>query len=174
MYISQRFIGAVAIVTFVLGAATLFPQLVRGAPQTPPSAPVTVVNTNANPVPVSGALSVGGTVAATQSGEWQVKVTNTPPAVAPITAGGQSFFLNGGGSHSQFGDVVTASALSITFEGGAHDLILFYQGGIVARFPGFGNNAINLALARPISFDEVSCGGAAAGICDIGWIGNLP
>ncbi len=38
------------------------------------SAPVTVVNTAANPVPVTGSTSVSGTIAATQSGTWNVGI----------------------------------------------------------------------------------------------------
>jgi hypothetical protein len=63
------------------------------APQNPPSAPVTVVNTAANPVPVSGSITVTGTsnvnvtnasipvtgsVNASQSGTWNVGITGTP------------------------------------------------------------------------------------------------
>ena len=61
----------------------LFPALALGAPQNPPSAPVTVVNTEANPVPitgsttVSGAVSISGTVPVTQSGTWNVGVAGT-------------------------------------------------------------------------------------------------
>jgi hypothetical protein len=42
------------------------------------SAPVTVVNTPANPVPVAGSTTVSGSVAATQSGAWNVGITGTP------------------------------------------------------------------------------------------------
>src|SRR5262245_21368763 len=40
------------------------------------SAPVTVVNTSANPVPVVGAISINGTstVSAQQSGDWNVGI----------------------------------------------------------------------------------------------------
>src|SRR5215475_5857015 len=63
-----------------------------GGQQNPPSAPMTVVNTNANPVPVrgpqplpvngtvtvTGTTSISGTVAATQSGSWQTSIVGTP------------------------------------------------------------------------------------------------
>jgi hypothetical protein len=62
--------------------AVLCPSLALGAPQTPPSAPVTVVNTAANPVPITGSTTVSGSVAATQSGTWAVQVVN--PATTPI------------------------------------------------------------------------------------------
>jgi hypothetical protein len=61
----------------------LCPTLALAAPQNPPSAPVTVVNTPANPVPVtgslgvSGAVSISGTVPVTQSGTWNVGVAGT-------------------------------------------------------------------------------------------------
>lgn len=48
------------------------------------SEPVTVVNTNANPVPVTGSTVVSGTVAATQSGTWNVGIHGTPSAISPI------------------------------------------------------------------------------------------
>jgi len=44
----------------------------------PGTAPVTVQNTSANPVPVTGTASVSGSVAATQSGSWSVGITGTP------------------------------------------------------------------------------------------------
>ena len=62
--------------------AVLCPTLALGAPQAPPSAPVTVVNTTANPVPITGSTTVSGTIAATQSGTWTVQVVN--PNAAPV------------------------------------------------------------------------------------------
>ena len=55
-------------------------------PQNPPSAPVTVVNTTANPVPitapqglpVTGNVAVTGSINASQSGTWNVGITGTP------------------------------------------------------------------------------------------------
>jgi len=58
--------------------ALLYPGLALAAAQTPPSAPVTVVNTTANPVPVTGSATVSGTVTATQSGTWNVGIVGTP------------------------------------------------------------------------------------------------
>jgi len=54
--------------------------LVEAASQAPPSAPVTVVNTPSNPVPVTGSTTVSGSVAATQSGAWNVNVRD--PGIA--------------------------------------------------------------------------------------------
>lgn len=67
-----------------IGAGIVFfcSSLALAAPQVPPSAPVTVVNTPANPVPVTGSLgvsgtvSVSGTVPVTQSGTWSVEVAD--------------------------------------------------------------------------------------------------
>jgi hypothetical protein len=65
------------------GIALFCSTLALGAPQVPPSAPVTVVNTPANPVPVTGSLgvsgtvSISGTVPVTQSGTWNVGVAGT-------------------------------------------------------------------------------------------------
>ena len=52
------------------------------APTTAGSAPVTVVNTTANPVPVSGVVSVSGTstVNAQQSGSWNVGISGNSAA----------------------------------------------------------------------------------------------
>jgi len=49
---------------------------------TPPSAPVTVVNTTANPVPVAGVVNVSGTptVNAQQSGSWNVGISGNSAA----------------------------------------------------------------------------------------------
>jgi hypothetical protein len=58
---------------------------VWAAPQTPPSAPVTVVNTTANPVPVTGKVSIGSPVA----------VSINSSATNPV------FISNGGEPYSQ-------------------------------------------------------------------------
>ena len=77
--------------------------LAIGGPQTPPSGPMTVVNTDANPVPVrapsplpvSGNVTITGTAnvsvtntpAVSQSGTWNVGITGTPSfsLVTPTT-----------------------------------------------------------------------------------------
>jgi len=67
----------------ILVVGILGPTLASGAAQVPPSAPVTVVNTPSNPVPVtgsttvSGSVSISGTVPVTQSGTWNVGVGGT-------------------------------------------------------------------------------------------------
>ena len=60
-------------VSLAVGMA-LSSTMAWGAPQVPPSAPVTVVNTPSNPVPVTGSTTVSGSVAASQSGTWTVNV----------------------------------------------------------------------------------------------------
>jgi hypothetical protein len=62
----------------IAGALCLFTPIVHAGPQTPPSAPVTVLNTDANPVPVRAPspLPVSGSV--TISGIPSVNINNTP------------------------------------------------------------------------------------------------
>ena len=69
--------AALVLITVVAFAvATVTPQPAHGAG----SAPVIVVNTSGQPVPVAlqGTTTVGGTVAARQSGDWNVGLTGTP------------------------------------------------------------------------------------------------
>jgi hypothetical protein len=63
---------AVAVVA-TLSAGPAFAQ----GPREPPSAPVTVVNTAANPVRVTGSVGVAGAVEARQSGAWTVTAQET-------------------------------------------------------------------------------------------------
>jgi hypothetical protein len=69
---------AVAASVIGLGAATL----ASAAPPIPLSAPVTVTNTSSNPVPITGSTTVSGSVAASQSGPWNVGITGSLPAVS--------------------------------------------------------------------------------------------
>jgi hypothetical protein len=57
-------------------------------PQNPPSAPVTVVNTGANPVPVSGAVTVSGTSSVTLSNN----TATTPVFVQSVGQSAQTPF----------------------------------------------------------------------------------
>lgn len=76
-------------------ASSIVSATAAGAPQSPPSAPVTVVNTTANPVPitapqgipVTGNVAVSGSINATQSGTWNVGITGTPKVTidGPVT-----------------------------------------------------------------------------------------
>jgi len=141
---------------------------------------VTVSNTAAQAVPVREQnLDGNGNIKVHEQETANVNVTNSSLSVAepPVTGGGQSFFLDGGTFTPQIlADTITASAISIRFEGGAHDLILMMgPEKIVARFPGFttGNDSVDLAFTRPVSFDRVTCGGSG-GRCLLGWVGNQP
>jgi hypothetical protein len=130
------------------------------------------------PVPVTGDTTVSGTVSAQQSGAWTVSLDSTSAnpvsvkALTPITSGGQGDFLSTGTTHD-YVSASTASALSISFTGGAAELILYSGNSIVGRFPG-GSGGVNLALTRPISFTKAQCSGDPNGRCTFGWIGNNP
>jgi len=71
----------------LVATAMLWPVVTHGAPQVPPSAPMTVVNTSANPVPVTGNVGVTGgvTVNNTSSSPVPVSVVSivNPPG-APV------------------------------------------------------------------------------------------
>jgi len=54
---TQKFTG-IGCQRIVVVMALLWPVVTLGAPQSPPSAPVTVVNQPANPVPVTGSLTI--------------------------------------------------------------------------------------------------------------------
>src|SRR5579864_6911290 len=74
--------------------AALAPFVANAGPQSPPSAPATVVNTDANPVPVrapsplpvSGSVTISGvpsvnvnnTPGVTQAGAWNVGILGVP------------------------------------------------------------------------------------------------
>ena len=81
--------NVVAAVTMILGAVlatgVLSPQPILG--QKPDFAGVTVVNTSANPVPVTGTVSLnaGTVVQAQQAGAWTVGISGTP--TVSLTAG---------------------------------------------------------------------------------------
>jgi hypothetical protein len=94
----------------------------------------------------------------------QVTVTGWPRVASSVNAG----------ETADFGRELVASAVSIRFNNGGRDLIFLNKNVIVARFPGEGNDSVNLALTRPIAFDSLSCSGAAGGKCIAGWVGNLP
>ena len=72
----------------VVGAIALVPLAAFSAPQTPPSAPVTVVNTPTNPIPVTApsALPVTGTVNVGNLGATTLPVSVTNfPATQPVS-----------------------------------------------------------------------------------------
>jgi hypothetical protein len=61
---------------------SLSATLASAAPPIPSSAPVTVTNTSSNPVPITGSTTVSGSVAASQSGPWNVEITGSLPALS--------------------------------------------------------------------------------------------
>jgi hypothetical protein len=137
---------------------------------------VTVDNTAANPVPVTAA----STLPVHEQGTANVNVTNSSLSVAPqspITSGGQLFQADGG-EDASFGGDITASALMVTFTSSAFEVILLNDDRIVARFLGpasiTGNRSYQLALNRPVSFDQLRCFGPASETCGVMWIGNNP
>jgi len=74
----------------IVAAVMLWPVVTLGAPQVPPSAPVTVVNTPTNPVPVTG------TVNATLTGTPTINATITGiPAVAVVSDPFQQAYQGG-------------------------------------------------------------------------------
>lgn len=67
----------------LVASAMLWPVVALGAPQNPPSAPVTVVNTPANPVPVTGSLGVSGSVTVNNSASSPIPVSVVVPSATP-------------------------------------------------------------------------------------------
>jgi hypothetical protein len=83
----NKVIASAAVV--ILAAVGFLMNSHQAAAQGPPDG-LAVKIVNPLPVPVTGSTSVSGTVAATQSGAWNVSVTGTPsvqvtnPATAPV------------------------------------------------------------------------------------------
>jgi hypothetical protein len=125
---------------------------------------------------IVGPLDSNGNVAVHEQGTADVNVKNASLSVAPqapVTDGGGTLVVGCPGNR-QF--VQTASALSIHMDSGAEALVLFSADGTAARFPGpagGGNASIVLALARPVHFTSVTCGGVS-GTATIGTVGNSP
>jgi hypothetical protein len=68
----------------LVASAMLWPVVALGAPPSPPPGPsVTVVNTPANPVPVTGSLGVSGSVTVNNSASSPVPVTIVLPSATP-------------------------------------------------------------------------------------------
>ena len=55
---------------------------------------------------------------------------------------------------------------------------LVFQGKFVAHFWGpasaAGYSIVDLALTRPIEFDQLVCDGSPGGWCNVGWVGAEP
>jgi hypothetical protein len=146
----------------ILGATVLRSDLARA---TGLAQSVTVANTGSNPVPVHEQKTVN------------VKVTNASLAVKPSAVTGGSFRLElPAGTSDHLPSAVTASAISMTMESVVVGLGLEYQGHEVAFFYGpaaHGHSPVDLALTRPIMFDEVVCSGTS-GFCTFTAVGNQP
>ncbi len=165
-------------ITTLVSATSSIAQAAPPDVRPSPSAPVQVMNGTSNPVPVTGTVNVNvtnppttqtvsGTVSAAQSGVWSVEVS----PLTPITGGGQKSSVSAGDS-IEFGRILEVTALSITFTGGASDVLFWNEQVIVGRFNADAS-PINLALSRPIAFDQITCGGSG-GVCRVGYIGNIP
>jgi hypothetical protein len=149
---------------------------------------VTITNT---PLPVREQNVDGnGYIKVHEQGTASVRVTNTALSVAappPITDGGALVRLVGGGE-TNFPFDTMASAITIHMTDGVYSLSLRFcsqlpcesggQVGTVAAFDGpanFGNPNIDLALTRPIRFNNMRCQAASSSDnCSFGWIGNQP
>jgi hypothetical protein len=101
--------------SLAIGSLALFPVFAQGAAQTPPSAPVTVVNTSANPVPVGGTVNVGNLGATT----LPVSVTNFPatqPVSGTVNVGNlpavQSVTVTNASSAPVFSNVLNAAGMA--------------------------------------------------------------
>jgi hypothetical protein len=131
---------------------------------------------------IVGPLDGQGNVAVHEQGTADVNVTNSSLSVAPAApiSGGGDFPLCKVGPGDTFPFAAeTASALSIGMTGGVNFVRFLYQGDTVATFmgpgSGHGSSAVNIALARPITFDRLSMAGESSSdeAC-FGWTGNQP
>src|SRR5262245_1516266 len=159
------FVALLLVGATILGATVLREPIGYAAS---PFTNVIVGNDATNPVPVK------------QQGTANVNVTNSGIPVtpqAPISGGGQSFQAEGGHT-AMLAATETASALMVTLTANAHEVDLTDGGEIVARFIGpssvVGNRSYQLALSRPVSFDEIHCIGPDTETCGVSWIGNEP
>src|SRR5262245_27550767 len=158
------FVG-LAMLTGVVLAATVFRNDVAKATGLAGSAPVTVMNTATNAVPVKEQNLDSGNIKVHEEGTADVHVTNSTLTVAPpdaVTCCGFGTFpaiaASVGGTTDSLGFTATASALSIHLDAGVDSVVL--GSGPAAVFLGpdvGGNSTIVLALTRPLSFDEIKC-----------------
>jgi hypothetical protein len=122
-------------------------------------------------------LDGSGNIRVHEQGTANVNVTNGSIAVAPATpvTGGGGFAIVQATSATSPGTQI-ASAVAIHLASAVNELVLRYQGSVVAHFIGpdlGGNDSIVLDLARPIEFDQIECFGIA-GNCTVGWVGAQP
>jgi hypothetical protein len=173
------FVAAAALLGVVL-AATVFRDGVAKATGLGGSAPVTVVNTPDQAVPVREQAQDGGrNIKVHEQGTANVHVTNASLPVAtpsPVTGGGGTYVLDGGDSLSNVG--IVASALVIHMTAGINGVTFEAGNSVSAGFVGpidGGNADVVLALDRPIQIDTILCdGGSKSDSCAVSWVGNQP
>lgn len=124
-----------------------------------PTKPVVVVNTPANPVPVTGQLNIGNipTVDARQSGPWIVGISGTPTVKLDPTANTVQFasrgtnlvFDSGVLNYSEDGNSLTFGPLDVRAFSkirvginnmGFHDIDIFVRTSLVDSNPHLGNS----------------------------------
>src|SRR5262249_8122460 len=163
----------------VLGATVCREDIAHATGLAPSPSNVVVTNTSTNPVPVTEQNTdsdVGGSIKVHEEGTANVSVTQTPIILG--AGGGFKAATCAGGSVSFA--AVTASALSIHMTSGVTALALDYQGNVVAAFAGPGNTtpgnaSIDLALTRPVKFDQIECsGGGISETASVSFVGALP
>ena len=158
----------------VLGATVLREPIAWAAPPIPS---VFVTNDESSPVPAREQnLDADGNIKVHEQGTTDVNVTNTslPVAPQPPVTGGGGAAVSGCPNEFPTGPR-TASALRINWSNSIHSVTLLRTNHVVANFvgPGTGDtSAIDLALTRPITFDEIRCLGA--GQISVSWVGNDP
>lgn len=165
----------------VLGATVLREPIANAGQQI---ANVFVTNDAAHPVPVRDQnVDAGGNLKVHEQGTADVNVTNTSlPVAEPVITDGGGAWSSGGGEPSTPFPTVSATALSIHMTTGAGGVQFLYQGHVVAHFLGPsailpGQSDIDLALTRPIEFDQLVCFGSLAGpggSCAVSWVGAKP
>jgi hypothetical protein len=98
----------------VVATLSAGPAFAQG-PRETPSAPVTVVNSAANPVRVAGSVGVAGAVQAQQSGAWTVTAQETfAPGRAPKRYGPVELFGGAGGYTELVPPVAAGKAFIVT------------------------------------------------------------
>jgi hypothetical protein len=157
---------------------------------------VFITNTAANPVPVSGTLTVtnppasplaihetntdaNGNIKVHEQGTADVNITNSslpvgPPS--PVTGGGGTQGVSGPSTVHIATE--TATFLSIHMDLTVGFVLLADGSNVVGLFIGPGDSGeanINAPLSRPITFDTIECAvTVGSGNCRVDWIGNSP
>jgi hypothetical protein len=158
----------------VLGATVLKGQLAWAAPPVPS---VFVTNDASNPVPAREQnLDADGNIKVHEQGTADVNVTNSSLPIAPpppVTGGGGGQGLACPNEFSVGPRI--ASALRIVWSSTIVSVKLRRENVVVAYFihalEGEGDS-FELALTRPIAFDEIQCVGL--GDITVSWVGNNP